>query len=102
MALMAQPRATGLALGRLAILVFAAVGGLALVMTTVYATLSAQAFNTTPTSATAGTLSLIQADNGSGFTTPVDKMAPGDVVYRYIKYTNNGNLHKWRPIRPGP
>ena len=92
MALMAQPRATGLALGRLAILVFAAIGGLALVMTTVYATLSAQAFNTTPTSATAGTLSLIQADNGSGFTTPVDKMAPGDVVYRYIKYTNNGNL----------
>lgn len=92
MALLAQPRAAGSALGRIAILVSAGIGGLALVTTTVYATLSAQAFNTTPTSASAGTLSLIQADNGSGFTTPIDKMAPGDTVYRYVKYTNNGNL----------
>ena len=92
MALMAQPRAVGTTAGRIGILLAAGVGGLALITTTVYATLSAQAYNTTPTSASAGTLSLIQADNGNGFTTPIDKMAPGDTVYRYIKYTNNGNL----------
>jgi len=92
MATLTSPRPTATGLGRAAILLFAAIGGLALIVTTVYATLSAQAFNTTPTAATAGTLSLIQADNGSGFTTPIDKMAPGDTVYRYVKYTNNGNL----------
>ena len=92
MAIITAPRPATSALGRAAILVFAAVGGLTLIATTVYATLSAQSFNTTPTAATAGTLSLIQADNGNGFTTPIDKMAPGDTVYRYVKYTNNGNL----------
>lgn len=92
MAITAPARPTTTVLGRAAILLFAGIGGLTLVVTTVYATLSAQAFNSTPTAATAGTLSLIQADNGSGFTTPIDKMAPGDTVYRYVKYTNNGNL----------
>ena len=92
MALMASTRPAATNLSRAAILLFAGIGGLVLVITTVYATLSAQAYNTTPTSTTAGTLSLIQADNGHGFTTPIDKMAPGDTVYRYVKYTNNGNL----------
>jgi hypothetical protein len=92
MATITSPRPTATGLGRAAILLCAAIGGLTLIVTTVYATLSAQAFNTTPTATTAGTLSLIQADNGSGFTTPIDKMAPGDTVYRYVKYTNNGNL----------
>ncbi len=92
MAIIAPPRPTTTVVGRAAILLFAGIGGLTLIVTTVYATLSAQAFNTTPTAATAGTLSLIQADNGSGFTTPIDKMAPGDTVYRYVTYTNNGNL----------
>lgn len=90
MVMTASPRATNL--GRAAILLAAGIGGLVLIVTTVYATLSAQAYNTTPTSTSAGTLSLIQADNGHGFTTPIDKMAPGDTVYRYVKYTNNGNL----------
>ncbi|MGI9197552.1 MAG: TasA family protein [Candidatus Nanopelagicales bacterium] len=90
MAMTASPRATNL--GRAALLLAAGIGGLALIVTTVYATLSAQAYNATPTSTSAGTLSLIQADNGNGFTTPIDKMAPGDTVYRYVKYTNNGNL----------
>lgn len=92
MATIASPRPAATALSRAAILLFAAVGGLGLILTTVYATLSAQSFNTSPTAATAGTLSLIQADNGSGFTTPISKMAPGDTVYRYVKYTNSGNL----------
>lgn len=89
---MALLRAAHSGLGRAAILTAAGIGGLALITTTVYATLSAQAYNTTPTSVTNGSLSLIQADNGNGFTTGIDKMAPGDIVYRYIKYTNNGNL----------
>lgn len=92
MALMASSRPAATHLSRAAILLFAGIGGLVLVTTTVYATLSAQAYNTTPTSTTAGNLSLIQADNGNGFTTPIEKMAPGDTVYRYVKYTNNGNL----------
>lgn len=92
MAILASPRPAATALGRAAILLLAGVGGLGLILTTVYATLSAQSFNTSPTAATAGSLSLIQADNGSGFTTPISKMAPGDTVYRYVKYTNNGNL----------
>ena len=80
------------ALGKVGILALAGIGGLALVTSSVFATLSAQAYNTSPTSVTAGTLSLIQADNGNGFTTLIDKMAPGDISYRYVKYTNNGNL----------
>jgi len=92
MAVTAQPRATGVTVSRLTLLLLAGIGGLTFAMTSVYATLSAQAFNTSPTSTTAGTLSLIQADNGGGFTTPIEKLAPGDVVNRYIKYTNNGNL----------
>lgn len=79
-------------IGKISILALAGIGGLVFVTSSVFATLSAQAYNTSPTSVTAGTLSLIQADNGSGFTTLVDKMAPGDVSYRYVKYTNNGNL----------
>ena len=88
----AVARSPGPTIGKISILALAGVGGLALVTSSVFATLSAQAYNTSPTSVTAGTLSLIQADNGSGFTTLIDKMAPGDVSYRYVKYTNNGNL----------
>ena len=82
----------GTTAGRAAIIGAAGIGGLALVSTSVFATLSAQAFNTTPTAVTAGKLSLIQADNGSGFTTAITKMAPGDTINRYVKYTNDGNL----------
>jgi spore coat-associated protein N len=85
-------RIFGTTIGRAAIIGAAGVGGLALVSTSVFATLTAQAFNTTPTAVTAGKLSLIQADNGSGFTTAITKMAPGDTVNRYVQYTNDGNL----------
>lgn len=92
MAITVEPRKAGVTMGRATLLLLAGIGGMTFALTSVYATLSAQAFNTTPTSTTAGTLSLIQADNGNGFTTLIDKMAPGDVVNRYVKYTNNGNL----------
>lgn len=92
MALTIESRTAGVTIGRASLLLLAGIGGLTFALTSVYATLSAQAFNTTPTSTTAGTLSLIQADNGNGFTTPIEKMAPGDVVNRYVKYTNSGNL----------
>ncbi len=82
----------GTTAGRVAIIGAAGIGGLALVSTSVFATLSAQAFNTTPTTVTAGKLSLIQADNGSGFTTAITNMAPGDTINRYVQYTNDGNL----------
>jgi hypothetical protein len=85
-------RAFGTTAGRAAIIGAAGLGGLALVSTSVFATLTAQAFNTTPTAVTAGKLSIIQADNGNGFTTAITKMAPGDTVNRYVQYTNDGNL----------
>lgn len=90
--LTAGGRVLGTTAGRAAIIGAAAVGGLALVSTSVFATLTAQAFNTSPTAVTAGRLSLIQADNGSGFTTAITKMAPGDTINRYVQYTNDGNL----------
>lgn len=85
-------RAFGTTVGRVAIIGAAGLGGLALVSTSVFATLTAQSFNTSPTSVTTGKLSLIQADNGSGFTTAITKMAPGDTINRYVQYTNDGNL----------
>jgi spore coat-associated protein N len=77
---------------RVAIFATALVGGLALVSSSVFAALTATAFNTSPTSATAGNLSLIQVDNGSGFTTAIAGFAPGDTVNRFVNYTNNGTL----------
>ena len=85
-------RVLGTTAGRAAIIGAAGIGGLALVSTSVFATLSAQAFNSSPTAVTAGKLSLIQADNGNGFTTAITKMAPGDTINRYVQYPNDGNL----------
>ena len=67
----------GTTAGRVGIIGAAGIGGLALVSTSVFATLTAQAFNTTPTAVTAGKLSLIQADNGNGFTTAITKNGTG-------------------------
>jgi spore coat-associated protein N len=77
---------------RVTIFATALTGGLTLVSSSVFASLSATAFNTSPTSVTAGTLSLIQANNGSGFTTVITGFAPGDTVNRFVDYTNNGTL----------
>ena len=70
----------------------ATLGGAALVSSSVFASLTATAFNTSATSVTAGTLSLIQANNGNGFTTLIAGFAPGDTVNRFVDYTNNGTL----------
>jgi hypothetical protein len=77
---------------RLAIFATALTGGLALVSSSIFASLTATAFNTSPTPVTAGTLKLIQADNGNGFTTAITGFAPGDTVNRFVDYTNSGTL----------
>ena len=67
-------------------------GGLLLTTGGVYAALNATAFNTTAQAASSGTLRLVLSDNGSGFTTNVSNLAPGDVVNRYVTLTNSGTL----------
>lgn len=65
---------------------------LAVLSTGVLATLNASAFNTSPQRAEAGTLSLVLANNGAGFSQGLTNLAPGDVVQRYVDLTNNGTL----------
>jgi spore coat-associated protein N len=77
---------------RVMIFATALIGGLLLISSSVFASLTATAFNTSPTSVTAGTLKLIQADNGGGFTTAVSGFGPGDTVNRFVDYTNSGTL----------
>jgi spore coat-associated protein N len=78
--------------GRLALAGGVAIGGLALTGMAVFAGLNASATNTTAQSIDAGTLQLTYADNGAGFTSVAAKMAPGDVVNRYVDLTNGGTL----------
>lgn len=66
--------------------------GLGLAANAVSATLKAEAKNTTAHGISSGTLKLTQAKNGVGFDTTIADMAPGDVVNRYVDYTNNGTL----------
>jgi hypothetical protein len=77
---------------RLALAGGVAIGGLALTGMAVFAGLNATATNTTAQSIDSGTLQLTYADNGAGFTTVAAKMAPGDVVNRYVDLTNGGTL----------
>lgn len=74
--------------------VVAAAGLLGLSMSTssVLATLQAETHNTTPQAITSGTLKIEHLKNGNGFTTTIADMAPGDVVNRYVDYTNSGSL----------
>ena len=69
-----------------------AIAGLTLTGMAVFAGLNADATNTTAQSIDSGTLSLTYADNGAGFTSVVGKLAPGDVVNRYVDLTNGGTL----------
>jgi hypothetical protein len=69
-----------------------AIGGLALTGMAVFAGLNAVATNTTPQQIDSGTLKLTYADNGAGFTSVASKLAPGDVVNRYVDVTNGGTL----------
>ena len=77
---------------KLLTLVIAGALGLGAVATSVSALLQAQTSNTSAQNITSGTLKLIQADNGVGFSTTIADMAPGDVVNRYVNYTNSGTL----------
>lgn len=72
----------------------AGIGGAVLLATGfgVFAQLQATATNTTPLSVNSGTLLLTLADNGAGFTTAIERVAPGDVVRRHVTLTNTGTL----------
>ena len=75
----------------------ATIGGAALVSSSVFASLTATAFNTPGQSVTSGTLKLTQAPSGvagltGGFSTAVTLMAPGDTVNRFVDVTNGGSL----------
>ena len=66
--------------------------GLALTVGGIYAVLSADAFNTSAQDVDSGTLTLVMADNGDGFSQSVGPMAPGDVVNRFVDVTSGGTL----------
>lgn len=79
------------------VIVSAALGGLGLVSSSVYASLTATASNTTGGSITTGTLKLTQAPSTvvgitGGFVTAITALAPGDTVRRYVDLTNTGTL----------
>jgi hypothetical protein len=78
---------------KIAVVVSAALGGSALVSSSVFASLTAIA--TASTSVTSGTLKLTDtATVGSGgLVTPIALMAPGDTVTRYVDLWNSGTLN---------
>ncbi len=81
----------------LAIIGTAAIGGIGVASSTVFASLNATAYNTTATAITTDTLKLTLASNGTsgitgGFTTAINSVAPGDVVNRFIELTNTGSM----------
>jgi hypothetical protein len=75
-------------------LALAAVGAalLAVVGGGVRATLSAIAENSAPTTVTSGTLLLTLDDDGAGLSTPIEDLAPGDSVDRFVDLLNAGTL----------
>lgn len=90
-------RSAGSVALRITIIVAAAIGGAALVSTSVFAALTATATNTSGGSISTGTLSLTLAPSSvsgitGGFTSAITGMAPGDTVNRYIDLTNGGTL----------
>ena len=80
---------------KIAIVAAAALGGTALISSSVFASLTASAENGTATSVTAGTLFLAQSSSGAsgGFTTAINGIAPNDVVNRYVMDKNTGTLN---------
>jgi len=80
----------------------AAIGGTALVSSSVFTALTASATNTTGGSVTSGTLKLEQAASTvtgitGGFVTAIAGMAPGDTINRYVTLTNSGTLDAITP-----
>ena len=83
---------------KIAIVVSAALGGTSLISSSVFASLTASANNTSGGSVETGTLKLTQAPSGvsgitGGFVTSVGLMAPGDLVNRYVDLTSSGTLN---------
>ena len=58
----------------------------------VLSSLNATVSNVTPQNINSGTMKVNLANDGNGFTTAINKIAPGDVVNRYVTLTNNGDL----------
>lgn len=58
----------------------------------VLASLNATAFNTVAQNINSGTMKLDLANNGDGFQQSINKIAPGDIVNRYVTLTNSGTL----------
>lgn len=75
----------------------AAIGGIAIVSSGVYASLNATAFNASPNSVTTDTLKLTMASSGvsgltGGVTMAIASVAPGDVVNRFLEVANTGTM----------
>lgn len=79
---------------KVTIVVAAALGGVGLVATNVFAALTATATNTTGGSVTTGTLKLEYAASGASgaFGTAIAAMSSGDTVNRYIDLNVSGTL----------
>lgn len=82
---------------KVAIVAAAALGGTALVSSSVFTSLTASATNTSGGSVNTGTLKLTQAASAvagitGGFVTDITNIAPGDTVNRYVTLTNGGTL----------
>lgn len=75
----------------------AALGAVGLISSSVYASLTATASNTSGGAISSGTLKLTQAPSSvvgitGGFATAITDLAPGDTVRRYIDLSNTGTL----------
>ena len=58
----------------------------------VLSSLNATVSNVSAQNANSGTLVLDLANDGDGFSTSINNLAPGDVVNRYVTLTNSGTL----------
>lgn len=79
---------------KVALVLTASLGGMALISSSLFASLNASASNVSGGSINAGTLKLTQAPAGAtgGFITDITNLAPGDTVNRYVNLTNGGTL----------
>ena len=84
---------------KIAIVAAAAIGGTALVSSSVFATLTASATGASATAVSTGTLSVTLASGSAfsgasgGFTTGITALAPTDSVVRLVTLTNAGTLN---------
>ena len=88
---------------KVAIISTAVIGGGSLATSSVFASLTASATNTSGGSVSTGTLKLNQVASGvsgitGGFVTAITAMAPGDTQNRYVDLTNSGSLDATSPL----